>query len=214
MMTNQAERKILNMIEEGQLTAEEGLRLINAMEGGKKEAENEDDGKEESISVGSEDVLNPSPIQLSEKELQRMKKLKRWWVLPFGLGLLVMTLGAIWMYSAYMNNGFGFGFWLAWLPFFLGVAIIAISFQSARSVWLHVRIKQKPGEKPEKINISLPLPITLARWVFITFGNRIPGIKEQPVDAFSDILDNLSPEEPFYVHVQEDDGEEVEVFIG
>jgi hypothetical protein len=39
-------------------------------------------------------------------------------------------------------------------------------------------------------------------------------MKDQPMDAYAEILNNLSPEEPFYVHVNEDDGEEVEVFIG
>jgi hypothetical protein len=213
-MTNQAERKILDMIEKGQLTAEEGLRLINAMDGDAKTSEQEKNLEPEAISVTPEDIVESPSMQISEEEMERMKKLKRWWVLPFGIGLLITTLGAIWMVTGYLRNGFGFGFWIAWLPFLLGVAIIAISFQSAHSVWLHVRIKQKAGEKPERINISLPLPVSFARWFFSAFGDRIPGLKDQPVEEFSEILKNLSPEDPFYVHVAEDDGEEVEVFIG
>jgi hypothetical protein len=114
----------------------------------------------------------------------------------------------------YQAKGFGFGFWISWLPFFIGIAMMAISFQSSKSVWLHVRIKQKPGESPQRINISLPLPLSLTRWAMSTFGHRIPGLKDQPVEEYSEILRNLSPEEPFYVHIDDDDGEEVEVFIG
>ena len=143
-----------------------------------------------------------------------MNRLKRWWILPFGIGLLITILGAIWMYSGYLANGFGWGFWLAWIPFLLGIGIIALSYQTSRSVWLHVRIKQKPGETPQRISISLPMPIKLTRWFFSAFGNKIPGLKDQPIDNYAEILETLSPEEPFYVHVDEDDGEEVEVFIG
>jgi len=90
----------------------------------------------------------------------------------------------------------------------------AVSFQTSRSVWLHVRIKQKPGERPQRIAISLPMPVSLTRWFLNTFGKSIPGLRDQPIENFSEILNNLSPEEPFYVHVNEEGDEEVEVFIG
>jgi hypothetical protein len=96
----------------------------------------------------------------------------------------------------------------------LGILITAVSYQSSHGVWLHVRIKQKPGESPQRIVISLPIPLGLTRWVVTTFGDRIPGLKDQPVSEYSEILKSISPEDPFYVHVDEGNGEEVEVFIG
>lgn len=216
-MVEKAERKIMDMIEQGHISAEEGLRLINAMsnhrEPGSKEAEAVLVTPEK-VEISPEDVIEPAPPRISEAEMARMNRLKRWWILPFGIGLLITILGAIWMYSGYLANGFGWGFWLAWIPFLLGIAIIAVSYQTSRSVWLHVRIKQKPGETPQRISISLPIPIKLTSWFFSAFGDKIPGLKDQPIDNFSEILETLSPEEPFYVHVDEDDGEEVEVFIG
>jgi hypothetical protein len=215
-MSNQAERKIFDMIEAGQITAEEGLRLINAMAGSQNDPADQDVTGEvvDSTKVSSEDILEAPSHPIPEEEMQRMKKLKRWWVLPFGLGLLITILGSIWMVSGYMNSGLGWGFWLAWLPFLLGIGVMAVSFRSSQSVWVHVRVKQKPGEKPQQINISLPLPVTITRWVFSTFGDRIPGLTNQQGESISEIIKNLSPDEPFYVHVDEDDGEEVEVFIG
>lgn len=216
-MTNEAERKVLDMVEKGQISADEGLRLIKAMEGYKKEKE-----EEVRIQTSDFDVDHAEPLEyeekdlpkISEEELKRMARLKRWWILPFGVGLLIMTLGAIWMYMGYTANGFGFGFWLSWIPFLLGIFILALSFQSRYSIWLHVRIKQKPGETPQRIAISLPLPISLTRWVISTFGNKIPGMEGQPVEEYSEMLKTVSHEEPFYIHVNEGDGEEVEVFIG
>ena len=216
-MSNEAERKVFDMVEKGQISADEGLRLIKAMEGRKEE-------KPEVVGIQSSDyeTVQPGSMEFEEKagpsipeeELKRMERLKRWWVLPFGIGLLITVLGAIWMYMGYTANGFGFGFWLSWIPFLLGIFIVAVSFQSRYSVWLHVRIKQRPGESPQRIAISLPLPLSVTRWVLSTFGNKIPGMQDQPLDEYTDMLKSVSPEEPFYVHVDEGDGEEVEVFIG
>lgn len=140
--------------------------------------------------------------------------MKRWWMLPFVVGLLITVSGAIWMYSGYLANGFGWGFWLSWLPFLLGIAIVAVSFPAGKSVWLHVRIKQKEGEKPQRINFSFPLPIRIAKWGMTTFGDKIPDIKGKTAGEYSQILENITPEEPFYVHVEDENGEDVEIFIG
>jgi len=216
-MTDEAERKIFDMVEQGRISAEEALRLINAMDvsGGKPDEKFDltSQVNEESIDLPEVDEKGSYP-QIPEDELRRMNRLKRFWFVPFGIGLLTMTLGALWLYSAYSVKGFGVGFWLAWIPFILGIFIVAVSFQTSRSVWLHVRIKQKPGEKPQRIAISLPMPISLTRWFLNTFGKRIPGLQDQPIENFSEILNNLSPEAPFYVHVNEDGDEEVEVYIG
>jgi len=214
-MVDKAERTIMDMVEQGQISAEEGLRLINAMDGQKKAQDvNEADSLVpfEPIEV-QEDESEPTQPTISPEERHRLDQLKRWWILPFGVGLIITILGAVWMFNGYSNNGFGWGFWLAWIPFLLGIFILSVSFQTSRSVWLHVRIKQKPGETPQRIAISLPLPMGLIRWFLRTFGHRISGLKDQPIDEYADIVDNLSVDEPFYVHVDED-GEEVEVFIG
>ena len=214
-MVDKAERTIMDMVEQGQISAEQGLRLINAMGGQKKPKDvNEADSlvPVEPIEV-QEDESEPTQPTISPEERHRLDQLKRWWILPFGVGLIITILGAVWMFNGYSNNGFGWGFWLAWIPFLLGIFILSVSFQTSRSVWLHVRIKQKPGETPQRIAISLPLPMGLIRWFLRTFGHRISGLKDQPIDEYADIVDNLSVDEPFYVHVDED-GEEVEVFIG
>jgi len=80
---DQAERKILDMIEQGVLTAEEGLRLIDAMNVGKSE---DDDGynlSPEEVMVSADDIVETSKSRISTKELERMKQLKRWWVFSF-----------------------------------------------------------------------------------------------------------------------------------
>jgi hypothetical protein len=212
-----AERKILDMIEEGQISAEDGLRLMNAMDNKTKSGELQVEIKECSSGLedmGLSDQESHAGLRMPEEEKQRMLRMKRWWLLPFAVGLLITTLGAAWMFMGYSEHGFGFGFWLAWLPFILGIFIVAVSFRTSRSVWLHVRVKQKSGEKPQRITISIPLPMVLTKWVMSRYGDKIPGIKDGSFGDVSEILENISPENPFYVHVNEDDGEEVEVYIG
>jgi hypothetical protein len=206
------ERKILDMVDQGQITADEGLRLMNAMNKNESAQSKQADANE----VFEPEFPAAGPTSaIPAEDLTRMKQLKRWWLLPFGIGLVILLLGATWMYMGYSNAGFGFGFWLAWLPFLLGIVIIAVSFNSRKGVWLHLNVKQAPGESPQNIRISLPMPLNLAKWFFSTFGDKVTGLKDQPIGDIPSILDNLSPEEPFYLHVNDDeDGEEVEIFIG
>ena len=215
-MIGEAEREILNMVQRGDLSANEGLRLMEAMSSDWMQDSNlvEDEIAPETI-----EGENPVEDQGQQKssllfdDPDRIKQIKRWWLLPFGIGLLFIILGTVWMYTSFMANGFGAGFWLSWVPFILGILTVAVSLQASNKTWLHVRIRQKPGEKPQHIAISLPLPISFTRWLLKTFGNHIPGLRDLPVNDYADILNNFSPTEPFYVHVNED-GEEVVVFIG
>lgn len=208
-------RKILDMVSQGQITADEGLRLMNAMNKGAEGAPAQSEQVGESGTFEPEYPPEGRTSAIPAEDLNRMKQLKRWWLLPFGIGLVILLLGATWMYMGYSNAGFGFGFWLAWLPFLLGIAILAVSFNSRKGVWLHLNVKQAPGESPQNIRISLPMPLNLARWFFSTFGDKVTGLKDQPIGDIPSILENLSPEEPFYLHVNDnEDGEEVEIFIG
>lgn len=213
-MADQAKRKVLDMVEQGQISPDEGLRLINALDGSNPENSPESVSVQGEVAFDPQDEDTPYSHSIPEEEIIRMKRLKRLWVLPFAVGLVITLMGAIWMFSGYQANGFGWGFWLAWIPFLIGIGFVAVSFPTSKGVWLHVRVKQKPGESPQRINISLPVPLRLVNWGFSTFGDKIPGFGEQKAGDFSEILKNLSPEEPFYVHVEDEDGEDVEIFVG
>jgi len=222
MMTDDiARKKIFDMIENGDITADEGLRLLKAFQSAD---ENETSSASPLISERL-DNLEPSDtfdaeserhFASSSEEVQdmRLSHLKRWWVLPFGIGLFMTIMGAIWMYLGYESKGFGWGFWLSWLPFILGAVIMALSGLSSKAKWLHVRIREKHGENKVRISLSFPLPLKTTHWFLKTFGDRIPKTKGIPIDSIIDVLDNTSVDgEPFYVHVDDED-DEVEVFIG
>jgi len=144
-----------------------------------------------------------------------MLRYRRWWWIPMWVGVFITVIGATFMYLSYHSGGLGFWFACSWFPFLLGVLVLALAWASRNARWLHVRIHQKEGQRPQNINISFPIPIRLTAWFFRTFRGRIPGLDRTGVDDAILALEKVSPDTPFFVQVDEgDDGEKVEVYIG
>jgi hypothetical protein len=260
MVSDSERTKILEMIEEGTITAEEGLILLNALDGsplpedttveeifedeeltippesdnlidleagvetpffdteegiGGEENNNTSDAyyEEAEIFDGDVEVMPPDPAPPSAEEIKRWK---RWWVIPLWIGAGITVIGGLLMYWAFSANGFGFWFACAWFPFLLGVALLALAWSSRTAPWLHVRVHQAPGEKPQRIAISLPIPVHLTAWGLRTFGHHIPNIEGTNLDEVILALKDVSKDgTPLFVDVDEgEDGERVQVFIG
>lgn len=239
---NEKRLEVLRRVERGEVSIEDGARMLEALDRGKP--------LELSKPITVEGIAQPIlPVRLSEPIPQpailvsipepippaaevvspfsgndhkppeeddaRIKYWRRWWLLPFGLGILIMVLGAYWMYLGYLAAGLSWGFWLSWIPFGLGVLIIAIAARSRTARWLHVRIHQKPGERPQNINISMPLPLHFSAWFLHTFAHWMPAeTRAKHLDEALIMLDQaISSDAPLHVQVDEDD-EQVEVYIG
>lgn len=246
-MDEQARMKILELIENGSISAKEGLRLIEALNGAGDEntapAIVTDEAQPDFADTGRASTQTPIPDAVFDPTAQSqgmdaqnpagsteegapktnttplpedLEKWKRWWMIPMWVGVGVLVLSAIWMYAAYANQGIGFWFVCAWFPFLLGVGMVALSYGSRRSRWLHLRVDQKPGERPQHIAISMPLPIGLASWFMRTFGHMIPDLKDKHIDEMLQaVSENTNAENPLYVEVDEgENGEKVKVYIG
>jgi hypothetical protein len=218
--------EVLKRVERGELSPEEGAILLGALERGQELPSFETQPLDREVRVA--DMTEPEappataearlPEQgevlpsnfLTEAQIRRRKLV---WLIPFLLGLLITSLGGIWMVQGYQKAGLGWGFWLSWIPFLLGVGLMALSWNLRRGCWLHVRIHQKPGSKPQKIDLSFPLPIRLGGWFFRNFGDRIPSLKDKHIDEILDAIQTgITPETPMVVQVDEDN-EQVEVWI-
>jgi len=208
--------ELLRKIEAGELSPEEGLRLINALEDGAVnqpqiafEETNEDGEPAEKVQKVA--VIETAGERSTPPDFQRWRRLS--WIV-FGLMVLLTGLSAVWMIMGWMARPWGWGFWLSWFPFLIGVVGMWLSYNSP---WLHIRIRQRKGTKPERISLSFPLPVHAVVWFMRTFGRWMPpAVKEQNLaDMLSDVVKNLSANEPIHIQVNdEEDGEEVEVFIG
>ena len=93
---------------------------------------------------------------------------------------------------------------------------IAFAWISRVSLWLHLRVQQAPGEWPQQIAFSFPLPLRLAAWFLRIFGRYIPNLQDQRLDEIILAVGrSASPDNPIYIQVDEgESGEKVEIFIG
>jgi hypothetical protein len=223
-MTNEAERlQILEMIEKGVITAEEGVRLLNSLQGepevieppliNSSTTDSETSPAPEVIFEEPVPEVNVSPTPLEFEN--ETKKWRSWWWIPLTVGISITVVSGLLMVLAYQNNGFGFWFACLWFPLLLGVIIISLAAASRTTRWLHVRVHQEPGEWPRTIAISLPIPIRFTAWLLRIFRPYIHGMDKTNLDEVILALEKTSPEQPFYVKVDEgDSGEKVEVYIG
>jgi len=209
--------KILEMIDQGVISAEEGYALLQALD---EDDQLPDDGMEidpfsEDDDLGlihtTEDHEPPQP-----PDPEDMEKWKRWWFIPVWIGAGITVIGGALMLWAWRASGFGFWFACTWFPFLIGVMILALGWGSQKSPWLHVRVHQKNGESPERVAISLPIPIRLTAWLLRTFGHFIPNMDATGLDeVILALADTKDGDGPFFVDVDEgEDGEKVQVFIG
>ncbi|NJD58285.1 MAG: hypothetical protein C3F13_00965 [Anaerolineales bacterium] len=224
-MPNEVERlQILEMIEKGVITAEEGVRLLNSLQDESEGAET----PEMPASVSSVNEPLPEPdvtVEEPRPETQRStvttdfasetRKWRRWWWIPLSIGIVITVVSGLLMYTAYQNSGFGFWFACLWFPLLLGVIIISLAATSRTTRWLHVRVHQEPGEWPRTIAISLPIPIRFTAWILRLVKPHIDNFDNANLDELVLALEKTSPEQPIYVKVDEGDtGEKVEVYIG
>lgn len=223
-MENEERLQILEMIERGTISAEQGIQLLNAINGGPQELPQTASAPEPEPlpafeSAAEEPSAKEAPPAASPAS-PNVNRWRNWWQIPLWVGVIITVGSALLMYLAYTAaaaaNGNYFWFACTWFPFLMGVALLALAATSRSARWLHVRITQAPGETPQHINISMPIPLRLAAWFMRTFRHRIHGLDQVPdVDGLLEALRKTTPDEPFYVVVNdEEDGERVEVYIG
>ena len=117
-MSDDEREQVLKMVSEGKITAEEALKLMQALD---------EQSTEEPVEVIPPPTLRyptdqPEPKPQPDPEFtNKVNRFRRLWLIPLTVGLILTVLGAWWMYSAMLNSGFGFWFLCAWFPFLLGV---------------------------------------------------------------------------------------------
>ena len=226
--------KILKMIEDGEISPEEGAKLIqelgssqpdqpgNSSLGILDQVNQGDISADEAIKMleglnGPASASEPGkaqsepeqPPSISDDELERWKQ---WWTLPLYIGVGIVVLSTFWINSAYQNSGYGFWFFCAWVPMLIGLLFMSLSWRSRSGPWIHVRVR---GPR-ERVAISIPAPLGLASWALNTFGQFIPHLERTSVDEIITALEKSHKHDaPLYVQVDEgENGEKVEVFIG
>ena len=204
--------EILQKIESGEVTPEDGLRQLNAIDEdqpttGQEFASPATDPTVEIISSGQ--PMQDSAPKADMPDFARFRIIS--WVL-FGAFLLLTLISANWMIQGWQMRPYGWGFWLSWIPFAIGVLGMATSLNTR---WLHVRVSEIENGKQKNIRISLPLPLGMASWFFKMNPSWLPQeVRNKNIgETLSEVNQSISRNEPFFIEVDEED-QHVEIYIG
>ena len=210
-MSSEERKKILQMVEEGKISAEEAVKLMSALEADSPEAEV--DVFQPESSSGFDGGASSAP------EFDQVKaRARAFAMIPLWVGVVVAVLSAWGIYSVQQNAGTNFWFYCLIFPLLLGVLLIALGAGGQSSKWLYVNVdRSRAHEGPRNITLGFPLPLGLTSWFLRNFGHNIQGMKNTNVDEIIQVLDATGKSgEPLIVNVQNDDGdgEYVQVYIG
>jgi len=202
-------REILRQVAEGHISAQEGAARLDHLES------NTGGG------VSAPPQPPDAPMVVAQPDLPTVPPrgsgcARAIWSLVPWVGVALTVASSYWMYSAWQLKGFGWGFWLSWFPLLLAVGLIVLGIQLQTSPWLHLRVKQKPGSNPERIELHFPLPMDLAIGILSFAEPFLPSkVREKHFrEMLTDLRSAFHPGEPMQVMVDDEDGEQVEIFIG
>lgn len=211
-MSSEERKKILQMVADGKISAEEAATLMRALDEDAESAHGEPEVLGAVSGMGGERSDAPE-IEEVRRRANRFSSAFLW------IGVILTTLMAWAMFGIQQNAGMNFWFYCMTLPLFLGILFIALGAGSRTSRWLYVdvdRTRSRDGDGPRHISLAFPLPLGLTSWFLRTFGSRIEGLKNTNVDDVIQVISMTKDmNEPLIVHVDNgDDGERVQVFIG
>lgn len=213
-MSSEERKKILEMVSDGKISAEEAASLMRALD--------------ETAAGDEVEILEPERVHFEESgfgfersdapefdEVRRRAMKFSGAFLWFGILFTVLSSWA--MFGIQQNAGVNFWFVCMGTPLALGILFIVLGAGSRASRWLYVNVDRSQAEDwPRNITIAFPLPLGLVSWFLNTFGSYIDGLKQTSVDEIIQAIaltKNIS--EPLIVNVDEgDNGERVQVFIG
>lgn len=206
MATNRLD--ILKKVEMGEISLEEAAGRLAELE-------------TEQIAIAEQtEVIINDPIVIEQNSQTGKKDKPAWsivfWMIPLIFGVLLTVFSSTWLYQNYVSSGLGFQFWLTWIPFLIGVFLIYIGWALQSARWIHVNIKQPEGESPRRIFIAFPIPFQWMGFFLKLFKRKFPSNNSGfDIEEIIRTLDQqLKKEEPLYVHVDDEDGSKVEIYIG
>lgn len=211
-MSSEERKKILQMVEDGKVSAGDAAKLMMALDADADPTEAE------------MEVIQPDTSQGFEKseapEFEEIKsRARRFSLIPLWIGIFITVLSAWIIYGIQQNGGADFWFYCMVLPLLAGVFLITLGAggRSARWVYLDVdRPYAKRGDGPRHITFGLPLPLGIIDWFLRTFGNYFQGLNKRRMDGMIELMNaTRDSNEPFILNIDDsDDGEHVRIFIG
>lgn len=184
---------ILKMVETGQISTEEALQLLEAL------------NQTEASDAIQTDEGEATPAEIPQSN--------NWWIYPTAAGALVMAIGAPLVALGITGQAPLFwAFFCGWMPFLIGLAILTIGVWSRSARWLFLRI-ENADTGGRTIAFGFPLPLTLSAWIMSLVRPFVPQIRDIAVEEMI-LAVRDSDDEPIFIEVQDNDDEHVMIFIG
>jgi SHOCT-like protein len=209
-MSSEERRKILQMVQDGRISAEQAASLMRALDADADSAEADVEAVE--VEAGSGYERNDAP------EFEEVKsRARRFAMIPLWIGVFIAVLSAWGIYSVQQSAGVNFWFFCLMVPLLLGVLLIALGAGGENSKWLYVNVDRRNAQDwPRNITLGFPLPLGLTAWFLRNFGQYIHGMEKTNVDEIIQILDATGKSgAPLIINANDnEDGEHVQVYIG
>ena len=195
MTSEENKLEILRKVEDGTLSVEEGSDLLGILEQSEKDQR-------------SSESVDPSVVPPTQPEPKHEVSgcWKAFWSMFLVVGAILTGFSAYWITLGYERHGFGWGFWLSWIPLLIGVGLSIFGWALMISPWMHVRVKSKESGRNQVFIFSMPVPFNIAHWVVDHFGRYFPE-NVNPAEILN-ILNqaelSIQKGEPFQVQVEDD----------
>lgn len=186
--------QILRMVEKGQISAAEGVQLLEAL----ADEDKTNDG--ETISADISSLGDP----------------RRFWVYPALAGAGIAAIGAALYLAIYARWGMTLWLTCGIVPFLTGVTIATLGWWSRQARWFHLRITNLHTDQRQFV-MSLPLPLRLTAWVVSIARPFIPRFRDTGLDEMIlSLRDGIEQSgQPLVVDVtDEDEGERIQIYFG
>jgi len=209
---SEEQHRILQMVQDGIITAQEAETLLKAI--ATPESMVDDEIIDEITMV--EYTPSGGEIETSisvppKSKTPDMNQFRRHWEIPFAIGIILTGTGGICISS----GGPGWLVFGGWTIFLVAILITLLGWWSRTSPWVHIRIRERAGNR---FSLSLPLPPYGFLESILHFSKRfVDKETDQNLDLaisfLSTIKDNPS-DEPISIDIDDEDGDQVQVFVG
>jgi hypothetical protein len=213
-MSSEERKKILQMVQDGKISAEQAASLMRVLEEDSTEAEVE----VVEMAASYRNDTSSSEERTDAPEFEAVKaRARRFAMIPLWVGVFMTVFGAWGIYSVQQRSGVNFWFFFLMIPLLLGVLLIALGAGAQSSKWLYVNVdRRNANDWPRNITLGFPLPLGLTAWFLRNFGHNIHGMRNTNVDEIIQILDATGKSgAPLIINANDnEDGEHVQVYIG
>jgi len=221
-MSAEERKKILQMVAEGKISAEEASKLMRALEDDADEVPESEEAEIEVIETrsnsGYESDASSGSRRTEVPEFDQVKaRARRFALIPLWAGVFITVFSAWAIYAIQQNVGVNFWFYCMTLPLLLGVLLITLGAGGRTSRWIYVDVDRrdaKPGDGPRHITLGFPIPFGFVAWFFENFGHNIQGMNKSKVEGIMEMMRaTRDSKEPLMINVDDDDAH-VQLYIG